>query len=473
MGPQPLKVRWIAGLIALALTSSCAGSNAPTPSEGARFNRTEPMLNGDPYLSPNPALTRDYQIGSSGYIFQEGYGDFDPAWSADGQWLAFASNRDGDADIYVIRSDGTGLRNLTPDPSPVLATLLFLMDKSVETWPDWDPSGDQIYFASSRTNIMMNTTPMDIYRMNADGSEIVQLTDTVDMEGLPDISPDSANILFVSDSASGIYIFSMKADGSNVSQLTDEGDDNDMPDWSPAGAQILFQAAYDDNVDVYLMDPDGANLVRLTDDPAMDTQPVWSPDGTRIAFVSDRDGDLELYLMNANGGDLTQLTDNNVDDADPAWSPDGRRIAYRSATPGGDRIFTIKVDGGEIVQITEGPVSIPPEENAVYHLHRGLALYLRLMRYDEGDFDSVIEAFDRSIALDPSLGEAYLGRGMATLMRCEIVWMHAAGTKLVMMNENEDCPARSAAVSDIERALELGLAPGLVPGVENLVGLLR
>lgn len=460
-------------LIAPSLTMACLLTSVFSTEEGARPNRTEPIEPADPYISPNPSLSHDLDLGSNGYVFMEEYADFFPTWSPDGSRIAFASNRDGDSDIYVIDADGSNLRNLTSDPSPVLATLLFQLDKSRDTWPSWSSAADKIAFSTSRTNIMMMRTPLNIVVMPAEGGDAIHLTDTIENDGVVDWSPDGEHLAFVSERDSGVQIYSMSASGEEVVRLSHEGEASDFPDWSPDGNWIVFQSNRDGDMDVYSMSRSGSEVVRLTDDPAYDGEPTWSPDGERIAFVSDRDGDNEIYLMDTHGGSFENLTRNTVPDAYPAWSPDGRQIAFSSETIEGWRIFVIDVDGSEPTQITGGPVRVSPEQNAVYYLHQGLAQYLTLIRSDEGDLNQPIESFSTAIDLDLELAEAYLGRGMALLLRCEIVWAHATGTQLQMLQDNDKCGEFNAAITDIEKALDLGLAPALIFGVRNLLELLQ
>ena len=113
----------------------------------------------------------------------------------------------------------------------------------------------------------------------------------------------------------------MDADGSNVVRLTDDPDDDFSPDWSPDGTLIAFTSERDGNREIYVMNSDGSNQVRLTDDPEADSGADWSPDGTRIAFTSERDGNREIYVMDADGSNLIRVTDNLINDYSPDWRP--------------------------------------------------------------------------------------------------------------------------------------------------------
>ncbi|MCI0662382.1 MAG: hypothetical protein L0220_15030, partial [Acidobacteria bacterium] len=97
-------------------------------------------------------------------------------------------------------------------------------------------------------------------------------------------------IVFHSDRDANTDIYRMNADGSNLIRLTDDPAADWSPAWSPDGQTIAFMSDRDNNFEIYLMQPDGTNLRRLTDNPGYDGFPAWSPDGRTIAYLSQQDG---------------------------------------------------------------------------------------------------------------------------------------------------------------------------------------
>ena len=101
----------------------------------------------------------------------------------------------------------------------------------------------------------------------------------------------------------GSEIFVMNADGTNVRQLTSTEYDNFWASWSPDGTQIAFTSDRGRGTEIYLMDADGTNVRQLTKTNFESFRPVWSPDGNQIAFSIDQgaSGIANIFIMNADG----------------------------------------------------------------------------------------------------------------------------------------------------------------------------
>ncbi len=247
-----------------------------------------------------------------------------PAWSPDGQKIAFMSFRDEHrfqgrgairGEIYVMNSDGTNPINLTQSPG------------RADGSPSWSPDGKQIAFHST----------WDIWRMDADGANPHNLTNHDAGDGYPEWSPDGRQIVFTSDRDRNWEIYVINADGTNPINLTNHPAEDGRPDWSPDGLQIAFDSnragdwAKDrnDNWEVYVMNADGTSPINLTNHPAEDSRPDWSPDGLQIAFDSNRAGDWakdrndnwEVYVMNADGTSPINLTNHPKWDSQASWEP--------------------------------------------------------------------------------------------------------------------------------------------------------
>lgn len=195
----------------------------------------------------------------------------------------------------------------------------------------------------------------EIYVMNADGTDLVRLTDNNANDVQPSWSPDGSRIAFDSYGyRMPAEIYTMKADGSNRTQVTHDPADTDIaeewPSWSPDGSRILFESYRDAvaedngttiaNANIYAANADGSGGdVSITRHLFYDGIPAWSPDGNRIAFVHaqvDTIGDAlfssgyQVWLMDADGSNWIKLTTTGSNNLRPKWSPDGTRIVYQS-----------------------------------------------------------------------------------------------------------------------------------------------
>ncbi|MBA2705181.1 MAG: PD40 domain-containing protein [Blastocatellia bacterium] len=229
--------------------------------------------------------------------------DYGPAWSPDGTRLAFVSTRDGNAEIYVMNADGTGQTRLTNNTASDLT-------------PVWKPDGSQIGFVSNRDG------NDEIYLMNPDGSNQTNLTQNQADDSSFSFSPQGNVITFSSAREDGDFdIYTMNANGGGVVRLTTSAGADINPTWS--AQKITFQTNRDENDEIYSMGFNGGNQTRLTNNPEFDIDPAQSSDGTRICFATARDGNLEIYLMNADGTSLVRLTNNNAADIQPALQLNG------------------------------------------------------------------------------------------------------------------------------------------------------
>jgi Tol biopolymer transport system component len=277
-----------------------------------------------------------------------------PSWSPDSKRIAFESPRyDVTTEIYVMNADGSNPVNLTNTPL------------RGEAAPSWSPDGKHIAFESWSRRAEDHDVDAEIYVMNADGSGATRLTNNSTYDHAPAWSPDGERIAFVSGRNGSSEIYVMNADGSEQTNLTNNLADDTDPSWSPNGKRIAFMSGRDDNVEIYVMNADGSEQIRLTNNPAIDISPSWSPGGERIAFSSTRDGNFEIYVMNADGSEVTRLTDTSEykratwepDDETPAWSPNGTRIAFSSERDEAYEyeIYVVNADGSNPVNLTNCP----------------------------------------------------------------------------------------------------------------------
>lgn len=178
---------------------------------------------------------------------------------------------------YAMDADGARQRALLPN-------------ETAEAYqPVISPDGRRVAFASTRDG------DADIYVMGLDGSSPVKLTDNVAVNFDPAWSRDG-RLSFSSNRAGNFDVYVMSGDGSDQSRVTSSPGSDENPSWSSDGTRLAFWSDRDGNSEIYTIGVDGSGEARLTNDGAEDLFPSWSPDGRRIAFSSERDGDPEIYV---------------------------------------------------------------------------------------------------------------------------------------------------------------------------------
>ena len=253
--------------------------------------------------------------------------DWHPDFSPDGTRIVFSSNRDGKSEIYVMNTDGTGIRRLTNNSTD-------------DDCPAWSHDGKKIAFQSKRDG------NMEVYVMESDGSNQINLTNNPAEDTRPAWSPDDTRIAFGSNSLDSPFnfdIYTVRVDGSDKKKLTDDPSFDNDPAWSPDGTRIAFTSDRDrKSYEIYVMDADGNNVRNLSNHPGNDVKPVWSPDGKYIAFTSNRPAKSDfpvIYVMNADGSNQRAISGEHTYDDEPAWSSDGQRITFHTQRDGNFEIY--------------------------------------------------------------------------------------------------------------------------------------
>jgi Tol biopolymer transport system component len=203
---------------------------------------------------------------------------------------------------------------------------LWQMTYNPEIWdisPAWSPDGQNVAFVSSRH------ASWQIYTVNANcvtqsggcESGLVPLTERAGLKGCLAWSPDGKQIAFFWYSDVHAELYTINLEDRQITPLTDDPSEDTCPSWSPDGQQIAFQSDRDGDMEIYLMDSDGSGVIQITNNQASDEMSTWSPDGKQIAFQSDRDGNHAIFLMNADGSGAVRVTDLALDAIRPVWLP--------------------------------------------------------------------------------------------------------------------------------------------------------
>jgi Tol biopolymer transport system component len=258
------------------------------------------------------------------FLTKTKYSCFSPAWSPDDSKITFVisdTTPPYDNNIYTINADGTNKIQLT----------------------NHDENHTPIYFPDNSAIIYTSTNGIicGVYKMNIDGTNKQLLSPPGKSFNVSSISPNGKMIAINSDDRNGTQIFVMNTDGSNLKQLTftveknyyDTGfprGGNYNPIWSPDNSRIVYVSAENTAPDIFIINPDGSGNKRLTDSPKRDECPAWSDDGRYIIYAAKKvwySGSTPTYgawvisIMTTNGQLKTELTDNIGGDLYPIFIP--------------------------------------------------------------------------------------------------------------------------------------------------------
>ncbi len=260
------------------------------------------------------------QLTSSGDTFQ-------PAWSPDGQRIAYIQRVTSFSDLLVMPADGGEPLRLTQDgPDSSVYSYERIYASTWAFYPAWSPDGATIAFASQA--------------------------------GPPGGAP-------AAEFRISLFATPAEAGGERTQLYADEGGHVGRLAYAPDGQSIVFAfgPAGEDAPTIYRYTPAGGSASRLPGAPAQSYDPAWSPDGRWLAFAARANGRTDVFVIRSTGGPPIQLTSLGAARA-PAFSPDGKQLAFLAIAPGGNSFdlwvldLEAGVDGalapGQPRQITQG-----------------------------------------------------------------------------------------------------------------------
>lgn len=257
--------------------------------------------------------------------------------------MVFASNRDGNPEIYALNLSNRSLLRLTNNAT-------------VDMHPALAPDGVRVAYVSNQNG------NNEIYLTGLNREPPVNLTNNPGDDQQPSWSPDGKWIAFTSNRDGNQEIYVMSSSGSEVRNLTSNPASDFAPTWFTIpgflslGTEewIAFTSNRDGNQEIYRIRPAGTGLVNLTKNQSNDYAPTGSVAGS-LSFVTDRDGNPEIYTMTSDGGSPVNLTNSFSQDLDPVFNSDGKWLAYSSDRDGNQEIYVIDLMTGLAYNITGNP----------------------------------------------------------------------------------------------------------------------
>ena len=254
------------------------------------------------------APSRNYRLvvsDADGYnprtIAQSAQPMMSPAWSPDGQNLAYVSFEGGVSAVYVQRLSSGERRRVSARAG-------------VNGAPAWSPDGTRIALTLSRDG------NLDVYVLELATQALTRITTDEAIDTEAEWSPDGRTIYFTSDRAGNAQIYRVSVDDrSDVQRVTYTNGYNARPRVSPDG-QSLAMVTLDRGYRIAIMDLKARTLRVLTDGP-QDESPSYAPNGAMLVYSTDARGARVLGLVSADGASKERLASERGNVREPAWSP--------------------------------------------------------------------------------------------------------------------------------------------------------
>ncbi|HEY4130238.1 MAG TPA: hypothetical protein VGM50_06450, partial [Gemmatimonadaceae bacterium] len=286
--------------------------------------------------------------------------DWNPVWSPDGRFLFFSSDRDGAMNLWRIRVDQTSGKVLgAPQPLTTGGTA----------------SREHIAVAAkgNRTIYVERVTSSNIYKVPFDPQRgvvtgpPVAVTSGTRMATEPAISPDGSRVAYYSI-ADAMDLYTVNADGSDLKRLTSDGAKYRSPQWSPDGRSIALHTNRGGNYQIWTVDAAGKTFKQITNTGTITIYPFWSPKGDRVGYVDLGHGVSSVSLANIKAGSEMMIAGDLM--VRPAWSPDGEKIAGTLPPAAGGTgivVYTLATRAMEKVSpIGDAPQWLPDSKRFVF-----------------------------------------------------------------------------------------------------------
>ena len=301
-------------------------------------------------------------------------GDYNPAFSPDGETLAFNRGSQGITAIYTKSVAGGEEHRVTAGSQfgwglawtangrDIVFGRAAWLGRSGWLWKvsfqggeperlQFGQEGSEPSIRGNRLAYARQIMNLNIWKRQLDSSHPTTsekfLTSTTTQSG-PQFSPDGSMIAFESTRSGAAEIWICRSDGTNFLQLTRFNTVTGTPRWSPDGHHIAFDSRATGNAEIFVMDSGGGLARKLTNEPSTDVIPSWSRDGRWIYFASDRSGNWQVWKMPSAGGAAIQVT--HQGGYGGFESLDGKFLYYAkgATTPG---LWRIPTSGGEETEV--------------------------------------------------------------------------------------------------------------------------
>ncbi|HYE75316.1 MAG TPA: hypothetical protein VEF04_18375, partial [Blastocatellia bacterium] len=307
------------------------------------------------------------------------------AWTPNGREIVISSQRDGVDKLWRISAEGGPLTWIAGSGTQVIS-------------PTFSLSGKRLVWSQSSNNTDTYRIPLN-EKSNPSNPQPLIASTLSDMSAK--YSPDGKKIAFVSNRSGNFELWVCGSNGEQPTQLTFfRGPLPGSPRWSPDSKHIVFDCRPDGNADIYTISSEGGKPRRITTEESEDIVPFWSNDGKWIYFASNRTQQIQLWKIPAEGGAAVQVTKQGAfegaESSDGQWlyyiKGRGMKEIWRIPLSGGDESFVFELEDILLSRLW----TLTPKGIFFVALESPTRGFIKQFSFDTNKV-SVVTSFDRSL----------------------------------------------------------------------------
>lgn len=227
--------------------------------------------------------------------------------------------------LWVADADGENAQSALASPEPIIS-------------PAWSPDGNQLAYVSFESR-----KPV-VYVHNVSSGKRRLIANFKGSNSAPAWSPDGKTLAVTLSRDGGSQLFLLNASGGDPRRLLQSGSIDTEPVFSPDGKTIYFVSDRGGSPQIYKVSATGQGVERVTFTGTYNISPAMSPDGRWMAYISRVGGAFKLHAMELTSGEVRAITETTADES-PSFSPNGKLLVYATQQQGREALMTSTLDG--------------------------------------------------------------------------------------------------------------------------------